>query len=62
MQLGEQTIAAVIFDLDGTLLDSEKYHIRAFAAAVGEQTGYNLTDRPADQPATVLHLSIGHPF
>jgi outer membrane protein assembly factor BamA len=24
--------------------------------------GYNLTDRPAGEPRTVLHLGIGHPF
>ena len=34
---------AFIFDLDGTLIDSGKYHARAFADAVLEQGGYTLT-------------------
>jgi putative hydrolase of the HAD superfamily len=34
---------AFIFDLDGTLIDSGKYHARAFADAVLEQSGYQLT-------------------
>jgi HAD superfamily hydrolase (TIGR01509 family) len=34
---------AFIFDLDGTLLDSGKFHARAFAHAVKEQSGYSLT-------------------
>ncbi len=33
---------AFIFDLDGTLLDSGKYHVRAFSDAVLEQSGYRL--------------------
>jgi len=38
---------AFILDLDGTLIDSGKYHARAFADAVLEQGGYELT--PAEQ-------------
>lgn len=34
---------AFILDMDGTLVDSGKYHIRAFTAAVLEQGGYALT-------------------
>jgi HAD superfamily hydrolase (TIGR01509 family) len=34
---------AFIFDLDGTLIDSGKYHAQAFADAVLEQAGYRLT-------------------
>ncbi len=34
---------AFILDLDGTLIDSGKYHARAFADAVLEQSGYALT-------------------
>jgi HAD superfamily hydrolase (TIGR01509 family) len=34
---------AFIFDLDGTIIDSEKYHARAFADAVLAQSGYRLT-------------------
>jgi len=34
---------AFIFDLDGTIIDSEKYHSRAFADAVLAQSGYRLT-------------------
>ncbi len=35
---------AFIFDLDGTLIDSEKYHADGFAQAVEELTGYRITD------------------
>lgn len=38
---------AFVFDLDGTLIDSEKYHVRAFAGAMKEVAGYDLT--PADE-------------
>ncbi len=34
---------AFVLDLDGTLIDSGKYHARAFADAVLEQSGYALT-------------------
>lgn len=34
---------AFILDLDGTLIDSGKYHAQAFADAVFEQSGYRLT-------------------
>ena len=34
---------AFILDMDGTLIDSGKYHARAFADAVLEQSGYTLT-------------------
>ncbi|VGO18499.1 HAD family hydrolase [Pontiella sulfatireligans] len=34
---------AFVLDLDGTLIDSGKYHARAFADAVQEQSGYMLT-------------------
>ncbi len=40
MNLGD--FDAFIFDLDGTLIDSGKYHARAFADAVLEQGGYRL--------------------
>ena len=33
-----------ILDMDGTLVDSGKYHARAFAEAVLEQSGYRLAD------------------
>lgn len=36
---------AFIFDFDGTLIDSGKYHAQAFADAVLEQSGYRLTAR-----------------
>jgi HAD superfamily hydrolase (TIGR01509 family) len=35
---------AFIFDLDGTLIDSEKYHADGFAQAVEALTGYRITD------------------
>jgi len=35
---------AFIFDLDGTLIDSEKYHADGFALAVEEVSGYQITD------------------
>jgi len=38
-----QEFDAFILDLDGTLIDSGKYHARAFADAVWEQSGYMLT-------------------
>jgi beta-phosphoglucomutase len=34
---------AFIFDLDGTIIDSEKYHSRAFADVVLAHSGYRLT-------------------
>ena len=38
---------AFIFDLDGTLIDSERFHTEAFARAVQRLTGYELT--PAER-------------
>jgi len=38
-----ETYEAFILDMDGTLIDSGKYHARAFADAVLEQSGYTLT-------------------
>ncbi|QHI69694.1 HAD family hydrolase [Tichowtungia aerotolerans] len=35
---------AFIFDLDGTLIDSEKYHADGFSQAVEALTGYQITD------------------
>jgi HAD superfamily hydrolase (TIGR01509 family) len=35
---------AFIFDLDGTLVDSEKYHVQALAGAMRELAGYELTE------------------
>ena len=35
---------AFIFDLDGTLINSEKYHVEAFAAAVRSQSDYEITE------------------
>ena len=40
---------AFILDLDGTLIDSGKYHARAFADAVLEQGGYKLTPAEHDE-------------
>lgn len=34
---------AFIFDLDGTLVDSEPYHVRALAATLRESAGYEMT-------------------
>jgi HAD superfamily hydrolase (TIGR01509 family) len=45
---------AFIFDLDGTLIDSGKYHAQAFADAVFHQSGYVLT------PAEHLEVFAGH--
>ena len=42
-----QEYDAFIFDLDGTLIDSERYHAQAFADAVLEQSGYAL--KPEEQ-------------
>jgi beta-phosphoglucomutase-like phosphatase (HAD superfamily) len=41
MKLGDYE--AFVFDLDGTLIDSGKYHSQAFADAVFEQSNYRLT-------------------
>lgn len=41
MQL--QGYEAFVFDFDGTLIDSGKFHAQAFADAVLEQSGYRLT-------------------
>ena len=38
-----ETYEAFILDMDGTLVDSGKYHARAFADAVLEQSGHALT-------------------
>jgi HAD superfamily hydrolase (TIGR01509 family) len=38
-----QDYDAFIFDLDGTLIDSERYHAQAFADAVLDQSGYRLS-------------------
>jgi len=43
MTLGD--FDAFILDMDGTLVDTGKYHARAFADAVLEQSGYALTPR-----------------
>jgi HAD superfamily hydrolase (TIGR01509 family) len=49
-------IKALIFDLDGTLIDSEKHHLRAFAGAMREFAGYELT--PADEAEFVGATSV----
>lgn len=36
---------AFIFDLDGTLIDSEKYHADGFAKAIETVSGYQITDQ-----------------
>ena len=38
-----EAFAAFILDLDGTLIDSGKYHMLAFSDAVLQQSGYRLT-------------------
>ena len=38
-----ESFDAFVFDLDGTLIDSSKYHAQAFADVVLEQSGYQLT-------------------
>ena len=43
---------AFIFDLDGTLIDSEKYHADGFAQAVEALSGYRLT------PAEPHHFAV----
>lgn len=44
MKLDFSYYKAFIFDLDGTLIDSEKYHTNGFAAAVFELSGYQVTE------------------
>jgi len=43
MNLDLNSFQAFVFDLDGTLIDSEKYHTEGFALAVEALTGYRLT-------------------
>lgn len=50
------TVRAVIFDLDGTLTDTEKYFQRAWAEA-GERSGFEL-----DREKTLALRSLGMPF
>ncbi len=38
-----EDVDAFVFDLDGTLIDSGKYHAQAFADVVLDQSGYRLT-------------------
>jgi HAD superfamily hydrolase (TIGR01509 family) len=47
MTLNLASYEAFIFDLDGTLIDSEKYHAAGFAQAVETLSGYRLT--PAER-------------
>lgn len=53
---GTDTIRAFIFDLDGTLTDTEKYFQRAWAEA-GERSGFEL-----DREKTLALRSLGTPF
>ncbi len=39
-----QSCQALVFDLDGTLIDSEKYHVEGFARAVEALSGYCITE------------------
>jgi len=52
----QDRLGALIFDLDGTLIDSEKYHVRAFAGAMKELAGYELT--PADEAEFLGNTSV----
>ena len=45
---------AFVFDLDGTLIDSERFHTEAFARAVRRLTGYAMT------PAERIEFFKGH--
>jgi len=45
-----------IFDLDGTLIDSETYHRRAFAQAMAEMAGYGFTAEDADEFVGITSL------
>lgn len=46
------TIKAVIYDVDGTMVDSEPLHVTAWDAAL-RTSGYNLMDLPPDFRATM---------
>lgn len=52
----ENTVRAVIFDLDGTMTDTEKYFQKAWAEA-GERSGFEL-----DREKTLALRSLGMPF
>lgn len=45
MKLDLIQFKAFIFDLDGTLIDSEKYHADGFAKAVEAVSGYQITEQ-----------------
>ena len=49
-------IQAVIFDMDGTLIDTEKYY-RIFWPKALAEFGYHMTDEQA-----LLMRSLGRPF
>lgn len=55
-QKEEVSIGAVIFDLDGTLIDTEKYY-RIFWPRALEEFGYHMTDSQA-----LSMRSLGRPF
>jgi HAD superfamily hydrolase (TIGR01509 family) len=44
MKLDLTQYKAFIFDLDGTLIDSEKYHVAAFAHAVKTLSGHDISE------------------
>lgn len=56
MNKAENRIKAVIFDLDGTILDTEKYFRKCWPAAF-EHFGYSMSDRQA-----LTLRSLGRPF
>jgi len=51
---------AFILDMDGTLIDSGKYHARAFADAVLEQSGYALTPGEHDEFFATHSMPFSH--
>ena len=51
-----KNIKAVIFDLDGTLLDTEKYYRRCWPLAL-EHFGYHISDEQS-----LMFRSLGEPY
>ncbi len=56
MEIKEKQIKAVIFDMDGTLIDTEKYY-RIFWPKALAEFGYQMTDEQA-----LFMRSLGRPF
>ena len=55
--MNTKNIKAVIFDMDGTLIDTEKYY-RMFWPKALAHFGYEMTDLPCGRLGSHMHHSI----